>query len=471
MRNKLLSIFLATLMIFGGSFSAFAVPVILDYIGPINVSGPQSVEVVMPKINAFMVDEGYDPFLWMEKIEAWGNSDDYVYFTPPEGGRTTYTLHYVNPIPDVIWNEDTMSYDIVPSDPPRDLEYFIIKSGTNAYVMILPEPLALGETLEVTLPADISHFYVAAYESPTEIYSIISGYKYNAEGIELPISGVSFDFEIYDSEDNLVVTAYSDPNTGEMYFTMLDELGDPIPGMIDLLNLELPEGVYTIYELDETGYEFVRYELRDLLGGLISEGDTDPFFEFTSASDIDFIFYFYNQMKTSEITGIKVDGEGEPIPGVSFDFEIYNELDELIATAQSDSTSGVLSFIPVGEVDPVNPLILPYGMYSIKEITATEYDYLGYELWLDGIFDSSGVTEEIDFMVGDVDTIHFVFSNEIKTSDITGIKVDPDGNPILDMNFDFEIYNDLDELIATAESHETTGELWFLPVGELTPVT
>ncbi|MBE0450906.1 MAG: hypothetical protein IBX70_08680, partial [Clostridia bacterium] len=434
MRNKLLSIFLATLMIFGGSFSAFAMPVVLDYLGPIDISGKQSVEVVMPKINTYLVDAGYDPFLWMDKIEAWGNIDDYIYFTPPQGGITTYTLHYANPIPDVIWNEDTMSYDIVPSDPPRDLEYFIIKSKTSAYVMILPEPLALGETLEVTLPADISHFYVAAYESPTEIYSIISGYKYNAEGIDLPISGVSFDFEIYDSEDNLVVTAFSDPNTGEMFFTMLDELGVSIPGMIDQLNLELPEGEYTIYELNETGYEFVRYELRDALGEVISEGNTNPSFQFTSSNDIDFTFYFYNQLKTSEITGIKVDPEGNPILDMNFDFEIYNDIDELIATAESHETTGELWFLPVGELTPVTPLVLPYGDYSIKELTVTEYTYLGYELWEDGVIVGSGTDVEIDFMAGEVDEIRFIFTNELKTSQITGIKVDPEGNPILDMN-------------------------------------
>ncbi|MDW7663219.1 MAG: hypothetical protein SCL54_17595, partial [Bacillota bacterium] len=399
MRNKLLSIFLATLMIFGGSFSAFAAdPIVLDYIGPINVknAGPNEMDIINDYLEANYLTYNMDPFLWWSKVENQGTSSDYINFTPPTGGTNTYTLHYNKAIPDVILNEDTQSYDIVPSDPPRKLEYFIIKSANDAYVMILPEPLSVGESIYITLPKDVSHAYVVAYDTPTELYSIISGYKYDAEGIDLPISGVSFDFEIYDSEENLVVTAFSDPNTGEMFFTMLDELGVPIPGMIDQPNLELPEGEYIIYELDETGYEFVRYELVSSLGEMISQGDTDPFFQFTSANDLNFTFYFYNQLKTSAITGIKVDGEGDPIPGVNFDFEIYNELDELIATAESDSSTGVLSFIPVGEIDPVNPLVLPYGNYSIKELTETEYTYLGYELWEDGVKVGFGTDVEID---------------------------------------------------------------------------
>jgi hypothetical protein len=477
MRNKFLSIFLATLMIFGGSFASFAAtPITLEFYGPIQYKGPQDTSVVMPIINAWLIEKTtLEPFDWMsEKIDNRGTISDYIYFTPSGGKTDTYTLYYSKALPDGML-----------------LEYFIIKTGTAFYVMKLPEPLAVGESIYIKLPVkDISHYYVGAYE-PTELYSIITGFKRDADSeIELPIYGESFEFEIRDSEGNLVARAFSDPGEpgeGTLIFTMVDENEDPIDGMINLDNLELPEGVYTISELAKTGYEFVKYVIQDSQGGL-DEGYT-PYFEFTSGDDVDFTFYFYNRMKDSTINAFKfnADAEGKvPIVGVSFDFEVWEDKvgGEKVAIGRSDGDGKVLFFTAFDQNndsifpdDYVEDLVLLYGDYIIKEVNLpAAYEFIRYDMYADNVimdpvegFDGP----EFPFSAGDVDTFRFEFFNRMKDSIITGIKLDENGEPFDGIFFDFVIRNNLDEPVATAKSNGPNGELMFLPVpiGEATPVS
>lgn len=485
MRNKLLSIFLATLMIFGGSFASFAVdPEVLEYYGPIEVKGQQNVDAVMPIINLWLKDNGYQEFPWIsEKIDNWGTSNDYINFTPPSGGTNLYTLHYNKAIPDVIKNEVTGLYDIVPSDPPRKLEYFFIKSATNIYVMILPEPLAVGQSIYVQLPADISHSYVGSYESPTELYSIISGYKYDADTSEpeLPIYGMSFDFEIYDEDDNLVATAFSDPGTGELFFTMLDDQGDPIPDLTDKLDLELPEGTFFIKEVNiPEGYEFVRFEVRDSMYNLIDSGDEDPVIEFLSEDGLKVSFIFFNRMKDSTIKAFKFNADEEglvPILGVPFDFEIWEDKDggEKVAIGRSDDTGKVLFYTDWdldGEpIDSgVEDLVLLYGNYLIKEVNLPDaYEFIRFAMFADGEeldLSEEGDDPEYPFSVGDVNTFRFEFYNRMKDSTLTGLKLDQNGMPFDGISFNFDIYNALDEKIANAVSDSVDGTLMFAMLDE-----
>jgi hypothetical protein len=128
---------------------------------------------------------------------------------------------------------------------------------------------------------------------PTTLYSLISGFKYDAAAGEgIAFTDGSFEFEIRDADDVVVATAVSSMDgTGALIFKYV---GDDT----EYDNLELEEGTYTIIELGKTGYDFVRYELLADLDP--PEIGYTPSFIFESGEVDQFTFIFYNQEKPPE---------------------------------------------------------------------------------------------------------------------------------------------------------------------------
>jgi hypothetical protein len=291
---------------------------------------------------------------------------------------------------------------------------------------------------------------------------------------------MSFDFKIYDVDDKLIATAFSDPNTGELYFTMLDDQGDPIPALTNKLSLDLPEGTFFIKEVNiPDGYEFVRFEVRDSEGFLIDSGDEDPIIEFLSEDGLVVSFLFFNRMKDSTINAFKFDADEEgmvPIEGVVFDFEVWEDKEggEKVAIGRSDDTGKVLFYtswdLDDEPIDPgVEDLVLLYGDYIIKEVNLPDaFEFIRFAMYADGEdldMSEEGDDPEYPFSVGDVDTFRFEFYNRMKDSTINAFKFNADEEgmvPIEGVVFDFEVWEDKEggEKVAVGRSDDN-GDVWF----------
>lgn len=131
------------------------------------------------------------------------------------------------------------------------------------------------------------------YLEPVTPYSIISGFKFDANQEGLGFTDVSFDFEIYKFEgevETLVAIAKSVMDgTGALKFQWTDTEEPEV--WFD--SIELDEGTYKINELSKTGYDFVKTMMFAGLSDPV-EGNV-PSITFVSGEIENFSFEFYNK--------------------------------------------------------------------------------------------------------------------------------------------------------------------------------
>lgn len=469
MSKKVLSLFMAALMVFGGSLAAFAAIIDQDMDYPMVVLVPD-------------IDHTDD--LGIAVYDKGETDNGYVKVEPYVGDTVLVTYH--NGF--TILNEDD-------EEVIGLLKYFYYKASTFVFKVTFSPSLAVGDSAVVDLgeavnkggqifQPEVSHFitFAAGFEPPTEIYGLISGVKYGED--ENPINGVSFDFEVYwatddPEEDNPIATAYSDPTTGVMKFMYFgdDEEFD---------ELELEPGLYKIYEVDlPEAYEFMHFIIID--GVNISDPQPNgAMFEIVSDEQL-IIFNAFNRMKDSSIMAFKYDAaheEDTPFADMMFEFEVWIDDEEEtgpIAIGQSQPDGSVLFFDEWDEEGPIGDgvatLDLLYGNYIIKEINIPDsHEFVKFALIADDedpIWSEEGDDPEIPFMAGDVDLFKFVFYNIEKTSELRAFKfnaasMDENIPGFTDVSFDFLVKDSDEEIVALGRSvMDGTGKVLFYTEWEM----
>lgn len=173
------------------------------------------------------------------------------------------------------------------------------------------------------------------------------------------------------------------------------------------------------------------------------------------------------------ISGVKYGDDDNPIIGKSFEFEIFKsgddpEVDNPVATAVSDSTTGVMKFKLFGEVDASDTLELDPGMYKIFEVNLPpEYEFVKFII-IEGINTSDPLPNGAMFeIVSDEQLIIFNAFNRMKDSSIMAFKYDAaheEDTPFADMMFEFEVWIDDEEEtgpIAIGQSQPDGSVLFF----------
>ncbi|HAS73610.1 MAG TPA: hypothetical protein DCS67_05650 [Clostridiales bacterium UBA8960] len=454
MNKKVLSLFLAALMVFGGSFAAFAETMSAQE------PGYPMVELV-PGIEH--TNELIGPVYVNNNTGAADNG--YVKITPLGGDLVK--VHYYNAY--YLLNEE--------NEPVlADLNSIFYKAAQSVFKITFNPILALDEYAIFELgiaphqnqqdfrPA-VSHIttFDMNFTPRTQIYGLISGVKYGED--ENPIVGVSFDFEIYHAEDDPevddpVATATSDPLTGEMVFKYFGDSEE-------FNELELEPGMYKIYEVNlPEAYEFMHFIIIE--GIDISDPQPNGATFTIVNDDTILIFNAFNRMKDSQMTAFKYDAaheEDTPFADVMFDFELWFE-DELYAIGKSQSDGSILFYLtwdeegePTGE--GLAELDLLYGDYVIKEINIPEsHMFVKYAILIDEeetVWSDEEDPPIIEFMAGDVDNIMFKFYNIEKTSEIKAFKfnslsIDPEVPGFTDVSFDFLVKDDEGEIVALGKS-------------------
>jgi len=451
MIKKTLSLFLAALMIFSGSF------VVSAETESIQDPGFPTVEIIPGIDNTNdLVGESY-------VNENTGEADNGYVKIIPLGGNLV-KVHYYNGY--YLLNDD---------DEPvlADLNSIYYKAANSVFLVTFSPLLALDETAIFELgvaphpqqqdfrPA-VSHIttFDMNFTPPAEIYGLISGMKMDEGGLIIPIS---FDFEVYmvdpDTDiETLVATAYSDPTTGVLKFSYV---GDPT--LYD--NLELEPGDYKLYEVDlPDEYEFVNIVIVEGLNISEPQENGAPF---TIVDDNTIIsFNITNRIKDSLIRAFKFDAneeENTPFADLSFSFELWKG-DALFAIGESGPDGSVLFYLewdefgdPIGE--GLTDLDLLYGDYTIKEVDIPiSHEFVKLMVHADDdepiLIDE---TTEYMFSAGDVDTFEFYFYNKIKTSEITGFKFNsasliPEVPGFTDVSFNFLVKNEELETVAIGHS-------------------
>lgn len=473
MSKKVLSLFMAALMIFGGSFTAYA------EVESMQDSGYPTVEIIPG------IDNTNDLVGPMYVNENTGDADNGFVSITPLGGNLVkvyyHTAYYM-------MNEDS---ELVLAD----LNSIYYKAANSVFLVSFSPILSVGEYAIFELgvaphpeqedfrPA-VSHIttFDMNFTPPTEIYGLISGVKYGEDGN--PIDGVSFDFEVYWADDDPevddpVATAFSDPTTGVMTFMYFGDTEE-------FDSLELEPGLYKIYEVDlPEAYEFMHFIIID--GINIS----DPLmngaeFEIIDDSTI-LLFNAFNRMKDSSIMAFKYDAaheENTPFADNMFEFEVWIDVEEEtgpIAIGQSQLDGSVLFFEewdeegPIG--DGVTTLDLLYGNYIIKEINIPDsHEFVKFALIADDedpIWSEEGDDPEIPFMAGDVDLFKFVFYNIEKTSELRAFKfnaesIDENIPGFTDFSFNFLVKDSNEEVVALGRSvMDGTGKVLFYTEWEM----
>jgi hypothetical protein len=254
--------------------------------------------------------------------------------------------------------------------------------------------------------------------------STIKAFKYDAAFEEdTPFEDIMFDFELWFG-DELYAIGESQSDGTVLFYLDWDLDGNPVGEGVT--ELELLYGYYTIKEINiPESHAFVKYIiLADDAEPIMSSEGADPEYMFL-AGDVDqFSFKFYNILKTTEITGFKynaasTDPEEPGFTDVSFNFLVKDEEGVVVAVGHSvmDGSGKILFHKEwdenfMGTDVGVEVLVLPYGAYTIEEVSKTGYNYLGYEKYEEEILVSSGETLVVPFLAGDISKIGFIFRNE-----------------------------------------------------------
>lgn len=470
MSKKVLSLFMAALMVFGGSLAAFAVIIDQD-------TGYPVVELV-PDID-HTDDLGIDIF---DKGET---DNGFVKVEPHVGDQVLVTYHTGFTIKDAENNDVTGL-----------LKFFYYKASTFVFKVTFSPSLAVGDSVIVDLgeavnkggqifQPGVSHFitFAGGFEPPTEIYGLLSGVKYDEIGN--PIIGKTFYFEIFNAEDDPeedepVALAYSDSLTGEMMFKL--------NGVGDYDNeLELEPGNYKIYEVNlPPEYEFVKFVITTNAVPTEFNYNGAPFTVPESANSI-VQFLAVNRMKDSSITAFKYDAaheEDTPFADMMFEFELWiddEEETEPLAIGQSQPDGSILFFKEWDEEGPIGDgvatLDLLYGSYLIKEVNIPEsHKFVKYAIMIDEeetVWSDEEDPPIIEFMAGDVDNIIFKFYNIEKTSELRAFKfnaasTDENIPGFTDISFDFLVKNSDEEIVALGRSvMDGTGKVLFYTEWEM----
>lgn len=470
MSKKVLSLFMAALMVFGGSLAAFAVIIDQD-------TGYPVVELV-PDID-HTDDLGIDIF---DKGET---DNGFVKVEPHVGDQVLVTYHTGFTIKDAENNDVTGL-----------LKFFYYKASTFVFKVTFSPSLAVGDSVIVDLgeavnkggqifQPGVSHFitFAGGFEPPTEIYGLLSGVKYDEIGN--PIIGKTFYFEIFNAEDDPeedepVALAYSDSLTGEMMFKL--------NGVGDYDNeLELEPGNYKIYEVNlPPEYEFVKFVITTNAVPTEFNYNGAPFTVPESANSI-VQFLAVNRMKDSSITAFKYDAaheEDTPFADMMFEFELWiddEEETEPLAIGQSQPDGSILFFKEWDEEGPIGDgvatLDLLYGSYLIKEVNIPDsHKFVKYAIMIDEeetVWSDEEDSPIIEFMAGDVDNIIFKFYNIEKTSELRAFKfnaasTDENVPGFTDISFDFLVKNSDEEIVALGRSvMDGTGKVLFYTEWEM----